>query len=135
LLGGFERHRIGNAFNQHIGICRANPSAIGVLPEIQPWNYPFYQIARFAAPKPMAGKTILLKHAPGFPQCALPFERILAEAGLPAGAYTNLFLSNDQFGKLSQRKSRFWLVCHVYCISKIDSGYFSFAAIPATCLP
>jgi succinate-semialdehyde dehydrogenase / glutarate-semialdehyde dehydrogenase len=48
----------------------------------------------------MSGNTILLKHAPGVPQCALAFERILKEAGLPAGAYTNLFLSNEQVATL-----------------------------------
>jgi succinate-semialdehyde dehydrogenase/glutarate-semialdehyde dehydrogenase len=48
----------------------------------------------------MAGNVMLLKHAPGVPQCALAFERILNEAGLPAGVYTNLFLSNDQVGTL-----------------------------------
>jgi succinate-semialdehyde dehydrogenase/glutarate-semialdehyde dehydrogenase len=63
-------------------------SPIGVLIGIQPWNYPYYQLARFAAPNLMSGKLILLKHAPGVPQCALAFERILTEAGLPAGAYT-----------------------------------------------
>ncbi len=48
----------------------------------------------------MSGNVILLKHAPGVPQCALAFERILKEAGLPSGVYTNLFLSNDQVGVL-----------------------------------
>jgi succinate-semialdehyde dehydrogenase/glutarate-semialdehyde dehydrogenase len=80
-----------SAKNAHIG-C----SPLGVLIGIQPWNYPYYQLARFAAPNLMSGNVILLKHAPGVPQCSIAFERILNEAGLPAGAYTNLFLSNDQ---------------------------------------
>jgi succinate-semialdehyde dehydrogenase/glutarate-semialdehyde dehydrogenase len=75
-------------------------SPIGALIGIQPWNYPYYQLARFAGPNLMAGNVILLKHAPGVPQCALAFDRIFKEAGLPAGVYTNLFLSNDQVGAL-----------------------------------
>ncbi len=75
-------------------------SPIGVLIGIQPWNYPYYQLARFAAPNLMSGNVVLLKHAPGVPQCALAFERVLRDAGLPAGAYTNLFLSNEQVAAL-----------------------------------
>ena len=75
-------------------------SPLGVLIGIQPWNYPYYQLARFAAPNLMSGNTILLKHAPGVPQCALAFESVLAEAGVPAGVYTNLFLTNEQVGAL-----------------------------------
>ncbi|MFL6708243.1 MAG: NAD-dependent succinate-semialdehyde dehydrogenase [Massilia sp.] len=73
---------------------------IGVLIGIQPWNYPYYQLARFAGPNLMSGNTVLLKHAPGVPQCALAFERILHEAGFPEGVYSNLFLSNEQVGLL-----------------------------------
>jgi succinate-semialdehyde dehydrogenase/glutarate-semialdehyde dehydrogenase len=79
-----------------MGDARIENSPIGVLIGIQPWNYPYYQLARFAGPNLMSGNVILLKHAPGVPQCALAFERVLTEAGLPAGVYTNLFLSNDQ---------------------------------------
>jgi succinate-semialdehyde dehydrogenase/glutarate-semialdehyde dehydrogenase len=83
-----------------MGEAHVEYSPIGVLIGIQPWNYPYYQLARFAAPNLMAGNVVLLKHAPGVPQCALAFERILAEAGLPPGVYTNLFLSNEQVGTL-----------------------------------
>jgi succinate-semialdehyde dehydrogenase/glutarate-semialdehyde dehydrogenase len=75
-------------------------SPLGVLLSIQPWNYPYYQLSRFIGPHLMSGNVILLKHAPGVPQCAVAFERILREAGLPDGVYTNLFLSNDQAGAL-----------------------------------
>ena len=75
-------------------------SPFGVLLSIQPWNYPYYQLSRFVGPHLMSGNVILLKHAPGVPQCAVAFERILKEAGLPDGVYTNLFLSNDQAGTL-----------------------------------
>ena len=75
-------------------------SPLGVLLSIQPWNYPYYQLSRFVGPHLMSGNVMLLKHAPGVPQCAVAFERILKEAGLPDGVYTNLFLSNDQAGAL-----------------------------------
>jgi succinate-semialdehyde dehydrogenase / glutarate-semialdehyde dehydrogenase len=75
-------------------------SPFGLLLSIQPWNYPYYQMSRFVGPHLMSGNVILLKHAPGVPQCAVAFERILKETGLPDGVYTNLFLSNDQAGAL-----------------------------------
>jgi succinate-semialdehyde dehydrogenase / glutarate-semialdehyde dehydrogenase len=75
-------------------------SPLGVLIGVQPWNYPYYQLARFAAPHLTSGNVMLVKHAPGVPQCAIAFEQLLIEAGAPAGAYTNVFLSNDQVAKL-----------------------------------
>lgn len=75
-------------------------SPIGVLLGIQPWNFPFYQVARFAAPNIMIGNTVLIKHAPNVPQCALAIEQIFTEAGAPKGLYTNLILSNDRTSKL-----------------------------------
>jgi len=75
-------------------------SPLGVLIGVQPWNYPYYQLARFAAPHLASGNVMLVKHAPGVPQCALAFEALFVEAGAPSGAYTNVFLSNDQVAKL-----------------------------------
>ena len=75
-------------------------SPLGVLIGVQPWNYPYYQLARFAAPHLTSGNVMLVKHAPGVPQCALAFEQLFMEAGAPAGVYTNVFLSNDQVAKL-----------------------------------
>src|ERR1700722_10106672 len=95
-----EKFLAPRELNSVMGDAHIECSPIGVLIGIQPWNYPYYQLARFAAPNLMSGNAILLKHAPGVPQCALAFERILKEAGLPAGAYTNLFLSNEQVGML-----------------------------------
>ncbi|MEO6511731.1 MAG: NAD-dependent succinate-semialdehyde dehydrogenase [Nocardioides sp.] len=69
---------------------------IGPLLGIMPWNYPFYQIARFAAPNLMLGNTIILKHAESVPGCALAVAEILRDAGLPEGAYVNLFASHEQ---------------------------------------
>jgi succinate-semialdehyde dehydrogenase/glutarate-semialdehyde dehydrogenase len=73
---------------------------IGVLLAIEPWNFPYYQIARVAGPQLMVGNVLLLKHAESVPQCALAFARLLEEAGAPAGVYTNLFASIEQVGRL-----------------------------------
>jgi succinate-semialdehyde dehydrogenase / glutarate-semialdehyde dehydrogenase len=86
--------------NSPMGDARLEYSPLGVLLSIQPWNYPYYQLARFVGPHLMSGNVVLLKHASGVPQCALAFERSLREAGVPEGVYTNLFLSNDQVGAL-----------------------------------
>jgi succinate-semialdehyde dehydrogenase/glutarate-semialdehyde dehydrogenase len=86
--------------NSAMGDARLEYSPLGVLLSIQPWNHPYYQLARFVGPHLMSGNAVLLKHAPGVPQCALAFERVLREAGVPEGVYTNLFLNNDQSGAL-----------------------------------
>ena len=78
------------------GEAMVESSPIGVLFGVEPWNYPYYQIARFAAPNLMAGNVVMVKHASSVPQCALAWERLMLEAGAPAGAYTNLFISKDQ---------------------------------------
>ena len=70
--------------------------ALGVLFGVEPWNFPYYQLVRFAAPNLMAGNTILVKHAASVPQCATAFERLWTQAGAPVGAYTNLRISYDQ---------------------------------------
>jgi succinate-semialdehyde dehydrogenase/glutarate-semialdehyde dehydrogenase len=69
---------------------------IGPLLGIMPWNFPYYQVARFAAPNLMIGNTIILKHAPQCPESALAMERIFHDAGLPEDAYINVFATNDQ---------------------------------------
>jgi succinate-semialdehyde dehydrogenase / glutarate-semialdehyde dehydrogenase len=83
-----------------MGDAHLEYSPMGVLLSVQPWNYPYYQLARFVAPHLMSGNVILLKHASGVPQCALAFEQVLRQAGVPDGVYTNLFLSNDQAGSV-----------------------------------
>ena len=75
-------------------------SPMGVLFGVEPWNYPYYQIARFAAPNLMAGNVVMVKHASNVPQCALAFERLMEEAGAPTGAYTNLFITKEQVAKV-----------------------------------
>jgi succinate-semialdehyde dehydrogenase/glutarate-semialdehyde dehydrogenase len=71
-------------------------SPLGVLFGVQPWNFPYYQLARFAAPNLMAGNVVMVKHAGCVPQCAIAFEKLWREAGAPAGVYTNLIISYDQ---------------------------------------
>lgn len=75
-------------------------SPLGVLFGVEPWNYPYYQLARFAAPSLMAGNVVMVKHASNVPQCALAFEQLLADAGAPPGAYTNLFVDKDQVARV-----------------------------------
>jgi succinate-semialdehyde dehydrogenase/glutarate-semialdehyde dehydrogenase len=71
-------------------------SPFGTLLGIMPWNYPYYQVARFAGPNLVVGNTILLKHAPQCPESASALADIYHEAGFPEGAYTNIFATNDQ---------------------------------------
>jgi succinate-semialdehyde dehydrogenase/glutarate-semialdehyde dehydrogenase len=71
-------------------------SPLGTLLGIMPWNFPYYQVARFAAPNLLIGNPILLKHAPQCPESSAAIEAIYRDAGFPEGAYTNLYLSNDQ---------------------------------------
>ena len=82
------------------GEAMVESSPIGVLFGVEPWNYPYYQVARFAAPNLMAGNVVMVKHASSVPQCALAFERLMQEAGAPAGSYTNLFISKEQVSKV-----------------------------------
>jgi len=74
--------------------------SIGVILAIEPWNFPYYQLARVAGPQLMAGNAVMVKGARNVPQCALAFADVLKKAGLPEGAYTNLFCSFDQLNML-----------------------------------
>jgi len=75
-------------------------SPIGALLGVQPWNFPFYQVARFAAPNIMVGNTILIKHASIVPQCSIAIEELFLEAGAPIGLYTNLLISGKRASAL-----------------------------------
>lgn len=77
-------------------------SPIGIILGVEPWNYPFYQVARIAAPNIAAGNVIMIKHASNVPQCAQAIEDIFKEAGAEAGVYTNLFIGGDKIGKLAE---------------------------------
>ena len=78
------------------GEADVESSPLGVLFGVQPWNFPYYQLARFAAPNLMAGNVVMVKHAASVPQCAVAFEQLWIDAGAPEGAYTNLRISHDQ---------------------------------------
>ncbi|GGU10336.1 NAD-dependent succinate-semialdehyde dehydrogenase [Nocardioides albus] len=69
---------------------------LGVLLGIMPWNYPYYQIARFAAPNLLLGNTVLLKPAPACPESAYAFQRLLRGAGIPEGVYETVLATNEQ---------------------------------------
>ena len=78
------------------GTAVVRRSPFGVLLGIMPWNFPYYQVARFAAPNLAIGNTILLKHAPQCPESAEAMQRIFDDAGFPQGAYENVYASNEQ---------------------------------------
>ena len=71
-------------------------SPLGVLFGIMPWNFPYYQVARFAAPNLVLGNVIVLKHASQCPESAAAIEAIYRDAGLPDGAYVNVYVSAEQ---------------------------------------
>ena len=75
-------------------------SSLGPLLGIMPWNFPYYQVARFAGPNLVLGNTILLKHAGQCPESAAAIEQIFHDAGFPAGAYTNIYASSEQIADL-----------------------------------
>lgn len=83
-----------------IGSAFLSYEPLGVILSVQPWNFPFYQITRSAAPNIMAGNTMLLKHASNVPQCAQMMEDIFQEAGAPDGVYQNLFISGKKASEL-----------------------------------
>jgi succinate-semialdehyde dehydrogenase/glutarate-semialdehyde dehydrogenase len=78
------------------GTAIVRRSAFGTLLGIMPWNFPYYQVARFAGPNIVIGNPILLKHAPQCPESAAAIQQIYDDAGAPAGVYTNIYATNDQ---------------------------------------
>jgi succinate-semialdehyde dehydrogenase/glutarate-semialdehyde dehydrogenase len=84
------------ALHPTIGDAHMESTPIGVIFGVEPWNFPYYQLARVAGPHLMAGNVLMVKHAGCVPQCAIAFEKIWIEAGAPAGLYTNLLISHAQ---------------------------------------
>jgi len=79
-----------------LGEGHMESSPIGVIFGVEPWNFPYYQLARVAGPHLMAGNVLVVKHAGCVPQCAIAFEKLWVEAGAPVGLYTNLLISHEQ---------------------------------------
>ena len=75
-------------------------NSVGVLLGIMPWNFPYYQVARFAGPNLIIGNTILLKHAAQCPESAAAMEEIFLDAGFPDGAYVNLYATSEQIASV-----------------------------------
>jgi succinate-semialdehyde dehydrogenase / glutarate-semialdehyde dehydrogenase len=78
------------------GSALVRRSSLGVLLGIMPWNFPYYQVARFAGPNLVIGNTIVLKHAPQCPESAEAMQKLFNEAGFPDGAYENVYATNEQ---------------------------------------
>jgi succinate-semialdehyde dehydrogenase/glutarate-semialdehyde dehydrogenase len=91
-----ERFLAPVKLNPTVGTAHMESSPIGVIFGVEPWNFPYYQLARVAGPHLMAGNTLMIKHAGIVPGCAIAFEKLLTDAGAPAGLYTNLLISHDQ---------------------------------------
>ncbi|MEV1024937.1 NAD-dependent succinate-semialdehyde dehydrogenase [Streptomyces sp. NPDC050264] len=73
---------------------------LGVLLGVMPWNFPLYQVVRFAGPNLVLGNTVLVKHAGICAQSALALESLFLDAGAPEGVYTNLFVSHDEISRI-----------------------------------
>ena len=91
-----ERFLAPEKLNPKIGDAHMESSPIGVIFAVEPWNFPYYQLARVAGPHLMAGNVLVIKHAGCVPQCAIAFEKLLIDAGAPVGLYTNLLISHEQ---------------------------------------
>ncbi len=91
-----ERFLSPEHLNPDSGTAVIESSPLGVLFGVQPWNFPYYQLARFAGPNLMAGNVVMVKHSGTVPQCAIAFEKLWLDAGAPKGAYTNLLISHEQ---------------------------------------
>lgn len=74
----------------------------GIILAVEPWNYPFNQVARLAAPNIAGGNVVMLKHASNVPKCAAMIEKLFKEAGAPDGVFTNLYLAGKRIAKLAE---------------------------------
>ncbi|XTZ37816.1 NAD-dependent succinate-semialdehyde dehydrogenase [Salmonella enterica] len=83
-------------YQSELGEAWVEHHPIGVIMAVEPWNFPYYQLMRVLAPNLAAGNPVIAKHASIVPQCAESFAHLVREAGAPDGAWTNLFISQDQ---------------------------------------
>src|SRR5438477_9659047 len=93
----FLREQVVTTDARHSSI-RYQP--LGIVLAIMPWNFPFWQVFRFAAPALAAGNVALLKHASNVPQCALAIEQLFIEAGAPGGVFQTLLIGSDAVGAI-----------------------------------
>ena len=95
-----ERFLAPEELHPAVGEAYVESSPIGVIFGVEPWNFPYYQLARIAGPHLMAGNVLMVKHAGCVPQCAIAFEKLWIEAGAPRGLYTNLLISHEQSNRV-----------------------------------
>lgn len=95
-----EHFLLPQELSPQIGEASVENDPLGILFGVQPWNFPYYQLARFAGPNLMAGNVVMVKHSGTVPQCAIAFEQCWIDAGAPAGVYTNLRISYDQVNRV-----------------------------------
>ncbi len=95
-----ERFLAPVSYPSELGEAWVENHPVGVLVAVEPWNFPFYQLMRVLAPNLAVGNPVLAKHAKNVPHCAHLFEQLILEAGAPVGAWTNLFVNNDQIAQL-----------------------------------
>lgn len=86
--------------NPKSGEAHMENTPLGVLFCVEPWNFPYYQLARVSGSQLMAGNTLVVNYAGCVPQCAMAFEKLLLDAGAPTGLYSNLLISHEQSHKL-----------------------------------
>src|SRR5436190_597223 len=95
-----EQHLADQPVKTSAGKSYVRFQPIGVVLAVMPWNFPFWQVFRFAAPALMAGNVGLLKHASNVPQCALAIEEIFRKAGFPEGSFQTLLLATEAVPKI-----------------------------------
>ena len=100
ILAYYARHAASflapTPLHPRVGEAHMESSPTGVLFCVEPWNFPYYQLARVAGPQLMAGNVLVVKHASCVPQCAIAFEQLWRDVGAPVGGYTNLLISYEQ---------------------------------------
>jgi succinate-semialdehyde dehydrogenase/glutarate-semialdehyde dehydrogenase len=90
----------GEAYDSEFKHARIEYEPMGVIFAVMPWNFPFWQVLRFAAPTIMAGNTGILKHASNVPQCALAIQDAFKQAGFPDGVFVTLLVDSSQAEKI-----------------------------------
>jgi succinate-semialdehyde dehydrogenase/glutarate-semialdehyde dehydrogenase len=95
-----ERQLAAEPIDVPNGTATIEHAPLGVVLGVMPWNYPVYQVTRFAAPTLAAGNVVLLKHASQCPQTAIAIERMFADAGAPPGVYSNLLVPGPAVGRV-----------------------------------